>query len=124
LKAANTTTTKPSTTNTPIQPKVTTTPDGQMKIVKNIANQSVVSGKTTLTSLLTSNSNKLVGRRLLMTKAADGTTRVVANAANILPKNLQNAQQSLIKVQTTGAQPTLQTVQIQQPGYYYYSLIR
>jgi nucleosome-remodeling factor subunit BPTF len=86
-----------------------------MKIVKNIANQSVVSGKTTLTSLLTSNSNKLVGRRLLMTKAADGTTRVVANAANILPKNLQNAQQSLIKVQTTGAQPTLQTVQIQQP---------
>jgi nucleosome-remodeling factor subunit BPTF len=115
LKAANTTTTKPSTTNTPIQPKVTTTPDGQMKIVKNIANQSVVSGKTTLTSLLTSNSNKLVGRRLLMTKAADGTTRVVANAANILPKNLQNAQQSLIKVQTTGAQPTLQTVQIQQP---------
>ncbi|XP_063923379.1 nucleosome-remodeling factor subunit NURF301 isoform X3 [Zophobas morio] len=114
-QAATTTATKPSTTTTPIQPKVTTTPDGQMKIVKNIANQPVVSGKTTLTSLLTSNSNKLVGRRLLMTKAADGTTRVVANAANILPKNLQNAQQSLIKVQTTGAQPTLQTVQIQQP---------
>lgn len=95
---------------------VTTTPDGQMKIVKNIANQAVVGGKTTLTSLLTSNSNKLVGRRLLMTKAADGTTRVVANASNILPKNLQNTQQSLIKVQTTGAQPSLQTVQIQQPG--------
>ncbi|RZC39906.1 nucleosome-remodeling factor subunit NURF301, partial [Asbolus verrucosus] len=96
--------------------QVTTTPDGQMKIVKNIPNQSVVGGKTTLTSLLTSNSNKLVGRRLLMTKAPDGTTRVVANAANILPKNLQNAQQSLIKVQTTvGNQPTLQTVQIQQP---------
>ncbi|XP_064211218.1 nucleosome-remodeling factor subunit NURF301 isoform X5 [Tribolium castaneum] len=115
-QAATTTTTKPSTTNTPIQPKVTTTPDGQMKIVKNIANQAVVSGKTTLTSLLTSNSNKLVGRRLLMTKAADGTTRVVANAASILPKNIQNTQQSLIKVQTTGAQSTLQTVQIQQPG--------
>ncbi|XP_064211217.1 nucleosome-remodeling factor subunit NURF301 isoform X2 [Tribolium castaneum] len=114
-QAATTTTTKPSTTNTPIQPKVTTTPDGQMKIVKNIANQAVVSGKTTLTSLLTSNSNKLVGRRLLMTKAADGTTRVVANAASILPKNIQNTQQSLIKVQTTGAQSTLQTVQIQQP---------
>lgn len=96
---------------------VTTTPDGQMKIVKSISNQAVVSGKTTLTSLLTSNSNKLVGRRLLMTKAADGTTRVVANAANILPKNVQSTQQSLIKVQTsTGVQPTLQTVQIQQPG--------
>lgn len=94
---------------------VTTTPDGQMKIVKNLGNQ-VVSGKTTLTSLLTSNSNKLIGRRLLMTKAPDGTTRVVANSANILPKNIQNSQQSLIKVQTSSGQQTVQTMSMQQPG--------
>lgn len=94
---------------------VTTTPDGQMKIVKNVVvpNQTVVSGKNTLTSLLTSNNTKLAGRRILMTKGPDGTTRVITGTANILPKNLQNSQQSLIK--TTVAGQSLQTAQIQ-PG--------
>ncbi|KAJ8928258.1 hypothetical protein NQ314_019209, partial [Rhamnusium bicolor] len=95
---------------------VTTTADGQMKIVKNVVvpNQSVVSGKNTLTSLLTSNSTKLAGRRILMTKGPDGTTRVITGTANILPKNLQTTQQTLIKTQTTSGQQT-QQVQAQQP---------
>lgn len=83
-----------------------------MKIVKNVVVPT--SGKTTLTSLLTANSttgNKFAGRRIFMTKAADGTTRVIAGTANILPKTVQNPQQSLIKVQTTGGQ-----IQVQQPG--------
>ncbi|XP_049823872.1 nucleosome-remodeling factor subunit NURF301 isoform X3 [Aethina tumida] len=116
------TTTKPTTTNTPIAPKVTTTVDGQMKIIKNVVlpNQSVISGKNTLTSLLTSN-NKLAGRRILMTKAPDGTTRVMTGGANLLPKNIitttGNGQQSLIKVQTTAGQQLLQqgTVGTTQP---------
>lgn len=76
-----------------------TTADGQVKIVKNVVmpNQVIAGAKNTLTSLLTSNSNKLAGRRILMTKAADGTTRVITGATNILPKGA--AQQSLIKVQ-------------------------
>ncbi|KAF7271636.1 hypothetical protein GWI33_015487 [Rhynchophorus ferrugineus] len=104
---------KSSATNPPlkpIQPKVTTA-DGSMKIVKNVVvpNQSVVSGKNTLTSLLTSG-NKIAGRRILMTKGPDGTTRVVSSGnTNILPKNAQNIQQqSLIKVQTTNGQQILQ----------------
>ncbi|XP_030753207.1 nucleosome-remodeling factor subunit NURF301 isoform X3 [Sitophilus oryzae] len=104
----STTAEKTSVTNPPlkpIQPKVTSA-DGTVKIVKNVVvpNQSVVSGKHTLTSLLTSNS-KIAGRRILMTKGPDGTTRVVSGGStNILPKNLQNVpQQSLIKVQTTSA---------------------
>ncbi|CAH0555321.1 unnamed protein product [Brassicogethes aeneus] len=91
--------------------QVTTTTDG-LKIIKNVVgpNQSVISGKNTLTSLLTSNSNKLAGRRILMTKAPDGTTRVITGATNIIQKNLPGSQQSLIKVQTTGGQQ----IQIQQ----------
>ncbi|CAH1971965.1 unnamed protein product [Acanthoscelides obtectus] len=94
--------------------QLTTTPDGQMKIVKNVVlpNQAVVSGKNTLTSLLTSNNAKLAGRRILMTKGPDGTTRVITGTANILPKTLANQQQSLIK-STSGSQ-VLQAVQMQQ----------
>lgn len=95
---------------------VTTTPDGQMKIVKNVVvpNQTVVGGKNTLTSLLTSNNTKLAGRRILMTKGPDGTTRVITGTANILPKNLQTSQQSLIKTTTTGHQiQSVQQAQIQ-----------
>ncbi|XP_018571402.1 nucleosome-remodeling factor subunit NURF301 isoform X2 [Anoplophora glabripennis] len=115
-QATTASSTKPTTTNPqlqPIQPKVTTA-DGQMKIVKNVVvpNQSVISGKNTLTSLLT-NSNKLAGRRILMTKGPDGTTRVITGTANILPKNLQTTQQSLIKAQTT-SQQQVQPVQVQQ----------
>lgn len=93
---------------------VTTTPDGQMKIVKNVVvpTQTVVSGKNTLTSLLTSNNTKLAGRRILMTKGPDGTTRVITGTANILPKNLQTSQQSLIKT-TTANQPIQTAVQQQ-----------
>lgn len=92
-----------------------TAADGQMKIVKNVVvpNQTIANAKNTLTSLLTGNSNKLTGRRILMTKAADGTTRVIAGATNVLGKGTQNSQQSLIKVQsgTPGQQ-----VQIQSQG--------
>lgn len=98
---------------------VTTTPDGQMKIVKNVVvpNQTVVSGKNTLTSLLTSNNTKLAGRRILMTKGPDGTTRVITGTANILPKNLQTSQQSLIKTSSGQAvQGTQQQIQLQQSG--------
>nr|CAH7737126.1 unnamed protein product [Callosobruchus chinensis] len=121
-QATTSTTTNPTTTTTassnstlqPIQPKVTTMPDGQMKIVKNVVlpNQAVVSGKNTLTSLLTSNNAKLAGRRILMTKGPDGTTRVITGTANILPKTLANQQQSLIK-SSSGSQ-VLQAVQMQQ----------
>lgn len=69
-------------------------------------NQVLTGTKNTLTSLLTANSNKLAGRRILMTKAADGTTRVIAGATNILPKGA--APQSLIKVQP-GQQLQIQT---------------
>ncbi|KAL3268250.1 hypothetical protein HHI36_007374 [Cryptolaemus montrouzieri] len=91
------------------------TTDGQMKIVKNIVlpSQSVLTGKNTLTSLLTSNTKQLAGRRILMTKAPDGTTRVITSSP--VAKGLQNSQQSLIKVQTSSGQQ-IQTVQIQQPG--------
>ncbi|KAG5899121.1 hypothetical protein JTB14_021623 [Gonioctena quinquepunctata] len=97
--------------------QVTTTPDGQMKIVKNVIlpNQAVVSGKNTLTSLLTSNTTKLAGRRILMTKGPDGTTRVITGTANLLPKTLATTQQSLIKTQTSSSQQVQQTVQVQQP---------
>lgn len=98
-----------------------TTPEGTVKIVKNVVvpSQSVISGKNTLTSLLTS-SNKIAGRRILMTKGPDGTTRVVTGApgTNVVPKTVQNPQQqSLIKMQTTSGQQ-LQAVQqiIQQPA--------
>lgn len=85
-----------------------TTADGQVKIVKNVvmSNQVIAGAKNTLTSLLTANSNKLGGRRILMTKTADGTTRVIAGATNILPKGA--TQQSLIKVQP-GQQLQIQT---------------
>lgn len=89
-----------------------------MKIVKNVVVPSQsLAGKSTLTSLLTANTtaagNKFAGRRIYMTKAADGTTRVIAGASNILPKGTVN-QQSLIKVQTTG----VQQIQVQQPGWF------
>lgn len=71
-------------------------------------NQVIAGAKNTLTSLLTSNSNKLAGRRILMTKAADGTTRVITGATNILPKGA--TPQSLIKVQPG------QQIQIQGQG--------
>ncbi|KAK4876450.1 hypothetical protein RN001_012872 [Aquatica leii] len=96
-----------------------TTADGHMKIVKNVVMPSSnLSGKSTLTSLLTANTtspgnNKFAGRRIFMTKAADGTTRVIAGAANILPKTASN-QQSLIKVQASNV-PGVQQLQIQQP---------
>ncbi|KAL1494312.1 hypothetical protein ABEB36_009929 [Hypothenemus hampei] len=94
-----------------------TTVDGTVKIVKNVIvpSQSVVSGKNTLTSLLTSN-NKIGGRRILMTKGPDGTTRVVAGSATTnVSKTLSNPQQqSLIKTQTIGGQIVQQI--IQQPG--------
>lgn len=85
-----------------------TTADGQVKIVKNVVmpNQVIAGTKNTLTSLLTANSSKLAGRRILMTKAADGTTRVIAGGTNILPKG--SGQQSLIKVQP-GQQIQIQT---------------
>ncbi|CAH1170436.1 unnamed protein product [Phaedon cochleariae] len=91
---------------------VSTMADGQMKIVKNIImpGQAVVSGKNTLTSLLTSNTTKLAGRRILMTKGPDGTTRVITGTANILPKNLTTTQQSLIKAPNQ----VPQTMQLQQ----------
>lgn len=98
---------------------VTTTVDGQMKIVKNVVvpNQAIVSGKHTLTSLLTSNTTKLAGRRILMTKGPDGTTRVITGTSNILPKNLPTTQQSLIKTQTVVSGQQVQTpVQGQQPS--------
>lgn len=92
--------------------RTVTTADGQVKIVKNVVvpNQVITGAKNTLTSLLTTNSNKLAGRRILMTKAADGTTRVIAGATNILPKG--STPQSLIKVQPG------QQVQIQTQGMY------
>ncbi|KAB0795122.1 hypothetical protein PPYR_11961 [Photinus pyralis] len=96
-----------------------TTADGQMKIVKNVVMPGAnLSTKSTLTSLLTANTtptgnNKFTGRRIFMTKAADGTTRVIAGAANILPKTPPNSQ-SLIKVQTSTV-PTVQQIQVQQP---------
>lgn len=87
-----------------------------MKIVKNIVlpNQSVITGKNTLTSLLTTNSKQLAGRRILMTKGPDGTTRMITSPS-VGPKGLHNSQQSLIKLQTASGQQ-IQTVQIQQPG--------
>ncbi|XP_022917774.2 nucleosome-remodeling factor subunit NURF301 isoform X2 [Onthophagus taurus] len=116
-QAATSTSTKPTTTNTPIQPKVTTA-DGQMKIVKNVVLPNQVTGKTTLTSLLTGNNatpgKNVAGRRIFMTKAPDGTTRVITAGAAILPKNVPNNQQSLIKVQTTTGQ-AIQQIQLQQP---------
>lgn len=86
-----------------------------MKIVKNVVLPSQT-GKSTLTSLLTANTtpagnNKFSGRRILMTKAPDGTTRLITGTTNILPKAGTN-QQSLIKVQTSG----VQQIQLQQPG--------
>ncbi|XP_017781455.1 PREDICTED: nucleosome-remodeling factor subunit NURF301 isoform X2 [Nicrophorus vespilloides] len=82
--------------STTIQLKVTTA-DGQMKIVKNVI-PGQLSGKTTLTSLLTTN-NKFTGRKIFMTKAADGTTRVITGNASLIQKTPQG--QSLIKLQTT-----------------------
>lgn len=81
-----------------------------MKIVKNVVVQNQGLNKNTLTSLLTSNSNKLAGRRILMTKGPDGTTRVIAGS-NIVPKTLTTnpQQQSLIKVQTAGGAQQIQT---------------
>ncbi|KRT79741.1 PHD finger motif containing protein [Oryctes borbonicus] len=95
-----------------------TTADGQMKIVKNVVVPNQTIGKTTLTSLLTANNNaagnKFTGRRIFMTKAPDGTTRVLTAGSAILPKGVTNTQQSLIKIQTTTGQP-VQQIQIQQP---------
>ncbi|XP_072386734.1 nucleosome-remodeling factor subunit NURF301 isoform X2 [Diabrotica undecimpunctata] len=108
-----------STSNAPlqaIQPKVTTS-DGQVKIVKNVVvpSQAIVSGKNTLTSLLTSNTTKLAGRRILMTKGPDGTTRVITGST-IIPKTLPTTQQSLIKSPAvTGAQLVQTPTQSQQP---------
>ncbi|XP_066157343.1 nucleosome-remodeling factor subunit NURF301 isoform X1 [Euwallacea fornicatus] len=107
------TTTSTNSSLKPIQPKVSSA-DGTMKLVKNLVvpTQSVVSGKNTLTSLLTS-SSKLAGRRILMTKGPDGTTRVVAGAptSNFVTKSpLQSSQQSLIKLQTTSGQTLHQVV--------------
>ncbi|XP_050310711.1 nucleosome-remodeling factor subunit NURF301 isoform X3 [Anthonomus grandis grandis] len=114
---ATTSTTTSSTTNSlkPIQPKVSTA-EGNLKVVKNVVvpSQAVVSGKNTLTSLLT-NSNKIAGRRILMTKGPDGTTRVLTGPAGpSLPK--QNSQQpsqqqqqpSLVKLQSGSGQQAVQ----------------
>lgn len=95
-----------------------------MKIVKNVVVPNTA-GKTTLTSLLTANSttgNKFAGRRIFMTKAADGTTRVITGTANILPKGIANSQQSLIKVQTTSGQ-ALQQIQIQPTGKFVFNYL-
>lgn len=92
---------------------VVTSADGTVKIVKNVVvpTQPVVSGKNTLTSLLTS-SNKIAGRRILMTKGPDGTTRVVTGTptSGIVTKPVSNTQQSLIKLQTTGSSTVQQVV--------------
>lgn len=92
-----------------------TTADGQVKILKNVVVPNQVSGRTTLTSLLTNNvsGNKFGGRKVIMAKGTDGSSRVIAT--NILPKGVQTTQQSLIKVQSTTGQP-VQQVQIQQSG--------
>lgn len=92
-----------------------TSENGQMKIVKNVV-QGLSAKSSTLTSLLTSNSSvasgKFSGRRIYMTKAADGTTRVIASSSNLLPKAV-SGQQSVVKVQGAGG---VQQLQIQQPG--------
>ena len=92
-----------------------TTADGQVKIVKNVVVPNQVSGRTTLTSLLTNNvpSSKFAGRKVIMTKGTDGSSRMIA--ANILPKGVQTTQQSLIKIQPTTGQ-SAQQIQIQQSG--------
>lgn len=84
-----------------------------MKIVKNVVvPTTLATGKNTLTSLLTANSTKLAGRRILMTKAPDGSTRVITGAANIAPKGIQN---SVVKVQTG----TAGQIQLQPQGEFY-----
>lgn len=103
--------------------------DGTLKVVSKIAipaNPNTPVGKSQITSQLTSllstgNSNKtFIGtRRIYMTKAADGTTRVVSGPTSILPKTPSTPnqgtanQQSLIKsTPTTPAQQIQQKVQI------------
>lgn len=97
--------------------QVTVSQDGQLKIVKNVVmpGQTVVQGKNTLTSLLSQGNKQLAGRRIFMTKAPDGTTKVIAGASNVqIGKSAPNGQ-GLIKVQTSSGQQ-IQTLQIQQPG--------
>lgn len=77
--------------------------------------------KSTLTSLLTANTNNAAAnktfigtRRIFMTKGADGTTRMITGPTSILPKaGTAGGQQSLIKLQTPSGQ-TLQTIPLQQ----------
>lgn len=96
-------------------------------------NQNILSGKSTLTSLLTSNTttpitaNKtLIGtRRIYMTKGTDGTSRVISTPTSILPKGSAgatpgNGSPSVIKVQSSSG-TTVQTIQVQssQTGIYF-----
>uniref|UniRef100_A0AAR5PPQ8 Nucleosome-remodeling factor subunit NURF301 n=1 Tax=Dendroctonus ponderosae TaxID=77166 RepID=A0AAR5PPQ8_DENPD len=107
-KSSITTSSNPSLK--PIQPK-----DGTVKLVKNVVvpTQAVIGGKNTLTSLLTG-SNKVAGRRILMTKGPDGQTRLVTGSpgTSLVTKT---PQQSLIKLHTTQQLPNVQQV-IQSPG--------
>ncbi|XP_049831961.1 nucleosome-remodeling factor subunit NURF301 isoform X2 [Schistocerca gregaria] len=97
--------------------------DGSLKVVTKVAipsspNTQLTSGKSTLTSLLTSTNNTsgkaLLGtRRIFMTKGADGTTRVMTGPTSILPKTAQQPQ-SLIKIQPSGQTPVPGTPSNQQ----------
>ncbi|XP_031787989.1 nucleosome-remodeling factor subunit NURF301 isoform X3 [Nasonia vitripennis] len=122
----------PGTPGTPVTQlvKVTTNnaQDGTLKVVTKVAipaNPNTPQGKSQLTSLLTTpTQNKFIGtRRIYMTKAADGTTRVISGPTSILPKTPQQQaqtanQQSLIKTtgtatpNNTPVQPVQQKVQI------------
>ncbi|XP_058794232.1 nucleosome-remodeling factor subunit NURF301 isoform X2 [Phymastichus coffea] len=118
---------KTGTPGTPVTQlvKVTTNSaqDGTFKVVTKVAipaNPNTPQGKSQLTSLLsTPNQTKFVGtRRIFMTKAADGTTRVVSGPTNILPKTPQQQgqtpnQQSLIKITGQGT-PATSTQHVQQ----------
>ncbi|XP_063224982.1 nucleosome-remodeling factor subunit NURF301 isoform X2 [Bacillus rossius redtenbacheri] len=89
--------------------------DGTVKMVTKVAippSPNSLSGKSTLTSLLTGTPNNTTGktllgtRRVFMTKGADGTTRVVSAPTSILPKTTQS--QSLIRVQAPSANTPVQ----------------
>ncbi|XP_025163350.1 nucleosome-remodeling factor subunit NURF301 isoform X1 [Harpegnathos saltator] len=91
--------------------------DGTVKLVSKVAIPANPNSgtKSQLTSLLTTpTQNKILGtRRIYMTKAADGTTKVVSGPTSILPKTAQNQSnqlQSLIRV----APATNSPVQVQQ----------
>lgn len=105
--------------------QVTTTPDGQTRIIKNIVipnNSATLGGNkpTTLTSLLTSNTgNKFTGRRIIMTKAPDGTPKMIqAGSMNLVNRNTSGAGAQTvaagIKLQSTGGNQQL-VQQLQQP---------